>query len=66
MVERFQLTIFMTIIVVQNLKDLNWEISWHFLWQHMSVVLAVLLSGLFAFIFAEMTDFCFRVRSGCY
>lgn len=44
MVERFQLTVFLTIIVVQNLKDLNWDISGHFLWQHGSVVLAVLLS----------------------
>lgn len=44
MVERFQLSLFMTIIVMQNLKDLNWEISQHFLLQHLSVVLAVLLS----------------------
>ena len=54
MVERFQLSIFMTIIVVQNLKDLNWEISEHFLWQHLSVVIAVLFSGIALYSFLSL------------
>lgn len=66
MVERFQLSIFLTIIVIQNLKDLNWEISEHFLWQHLSVVLAVLLSGMssFQFSFFRFSSNFFRRVSG--
>jgi len=40
-VERFQLFIFLFIIVVQNLKDLNWELSWDWVGQMGGVILAI-------------------------
>jgi hypothetical protein len=44
MVERFQLFIFLFISIVQNLKDLGWEISWNWVMQMGVVVVGVWFS----------------------